>query len=105
TIAAAKASGARILFPGTIYNYGPDAFPVLREDSPQHPRTRKGKLRVVMEKRREEAAKDGVRSVIVRIGDFFGPDAANNWLSQGMVTPGKPVTRVMHAGSRKLHTA
>jgi hypothetical protein len=28
TIAAARSSGARILFPGTIYNYGPDAFPV-----------------------------------------------------------------------------
>lgn len=27
TIAAAKESGARILLPGTIYNYGPDAFP------------------------------------------------------------------------------
>src|SRR5580704_4721576 len=28
TIAAARASRARILLPGTIYNYGPDAFPV-----------------------------------------------------------------------------
>src|SRR5690349_17047341 len=27
TIAAARASGARILFPGTVYNYGEDAFP------------------------------------------------------------------------------
>jgi hypothetical protein len=35
TIAAAKTIGARILLPGTIYNFGPDAFPVLREDSPQ----------------------------------------------------------------------
>lgn len=43
TIAAAKASGARVLLPGTIYNYGPDAFPVLREDSPQHATTHKGK--------------------------------------------------------------
>ncbi len=102
TIAAARASGARILFPGTIYNYGPDAFPILREDSPQQPRTRKGKLRVTMEKHLEDAAKDGVRSVIVRIGDFFGPDAANNWLSQGMVTPGKPVTRVLYPGSLKI---
>jgi nucleoside-diphosphate-sugar epimerase len=30
TLAAAQASGARVLLPGTIYNYGPDAFPVLR---------------------------------------------------------------------------
>ncbi len=102
TIAAARASGARILFPGTIYNYGPDAFPVLREDSQQHPRTRKGKLRVTMEQRLETAAREGVRSVIVRIGDFFGPNAANNWFSQGLVTPGKPVTRVIYPGSLKV---
>ena len=25
TVAAARASGTRILLPGTIYNYGPDA--------------------------------------------------------------------------------
>jgi hypothetical protein len=31
TIAAAKTSGARILLPGTIYNFGPDAFPVFTE--------------------------------------------------------------------------
>jgi hypothetical protein len=31
TIAAARASGARIVLPGTVYNYGPNAFPVLRE--------------------------------------------------------------------------
>jgi hypothetical protein len=34
TIAVAKDSGARILLPGTIYNYGLDAFPILKEDSP-----------------------------------------------------------------------
>lgn len=99
TIAAARASGARILFPGTIYNYGPNAFPVLRETSLQHPRTRKGKLRVAMEQRLEAAVKDGVRSVIVRAGDFFGPHSSNSWLSEGMITPGKPVTRVTYPGS------
>jgi uncharacterized protein YbjT (DUF2867 family) len=30
SIAAAKASGARLVFPGTVYNFGPDAFPNLR---------------------------------------------------------------------------
>ncbi|MBL6854701.1 MAG: NAD-dependent epimerase/dehydratase family protein [Alphaproteobacteria bacterium] len=102
TITAARASGARILFPGTVYNYGPDAFPLLREDSLQHPRTRKGQLRVTMEKRLEDATTYGVRSVIVRIGDFFGPRAANNWFSQGLVTPGKPVTRILYPGSLKI---
>jgi hypothetical protein len=41
TIAAAKVEGARILLPGTIYNYGPAAFPVLREDSAQTATTHK----------------------------------------------------------------
>jgi nucleoside-diphosphate-sugar epimerase len=59
TIAAARASGARVLLPGTIYNYGPNAFPMLREDSPQHPETRKGAIRVEMESRLRAASQDG----------------------------------------------
>src|SRR3974390_2244976 len=37
TISAARAVGARIVLPGTVYNFGPDAFPELLEDSPQNP--------------------------------------------------------------------
>ena len=33
TIAAAKAVGARIVLPGTVYNFGPDAFPVVARNS------------------------------------------------------------------------
>ena len=83
TIAAAKSSGARILLPGTIYNYGPDAFPVLREDSPQNATTHKGKIRIALEAKLETAARDRVRSLIVRFGDFFGPKPGNSWFSQG----------------------
>jgi hypothetical protein len=39
---------ARILIPSTIYNYGQDAFPVLREDSPQTATTHKGKIRIAV---------------------------------------------------------
>ncbi len=98
-IAAAKASGARILFPGTIYNYGPDAFPILREDSPQHPKTRKGALRVAMEARLKSS---GVRTLIVRAGDFFGPRAGNSWFAQGFVTPGRKVARIVYPGSLRV---
>ncbi len=34
TIAAAVAERALIVFPGNLYNYGPDAWPTIREDSP-----------------------------------------------------------------------
>ncbi|HEY4988011.1 MAG TPA: SDR family oxidoreductase [Bradyrhizobium sp.] len=102
SIAAARASGARILFPGTIYNYGRDAFPVLRETSPQNPATRKGALRVAMERRLLETASNGVRSVIVRAGDFFGPRSGNSWFAQGLITPGKAVTRVTYPGPPEI---
>jgi nucleoside-diphosphate-sugar epimerase len=95
TIAAARASGARILFPGTVYNYGPDAFPTLTEASPQTPISRKGAIRVKMERALREA---GVPVLIVRAGDFFGPKPGNNWLSQGVVKSGRPVTSVMYPG-------
>jgi nucleoside-diphosphate-sugar epimerase len=102
TIAAARANGARILLPGTIYNYGPDAFPVLREDSPQRATTHKGKIRIALEEKLERAAREGVRSLIVRLGDFFGPKAGNNWFSQGMVKPGRPVTSITNPGSKGI---
>src|SRR5262245_45921624 len=42
TIAAAKETGATIVFPGTVYNFGPDALPLVDERAPQNPVTRKG---------------------------------------------------------------
>lgn len=96
TIKAAKAAHARIVLPGTIYNFGPDAFPLLREDSPQHPQTRKGEIRAEMERRLADATHAGVRTLIVRCGDFIGPRAGNNWFGQGLVQPGKPVTTLRY---------
>jgi len=98
TIAAAKASGARILLPGTIYNYGPDAFPVLREESPQNAATHKGRIRIELEKRLKDASRQSVRSLVVRFGDFFGPKPGNNWFSQGMVSPNGPLKSITYPG-------
>jgi nucleoside-diphosphate-sugar epimerase len=101
TIAAARKSGARIVLPGTVYNYGPDAFPVLTERSAQRPGTRKGALRVELERRLEAAAAEGVRSLIVRAGDFFGPSGhGNSWLSGAMIKPGSAVRSVIYPGRR-----
>lgn len=92
TIAAARLSGARILLPGTVYNYGPDSFPVLAEDSPQNPHTDKGRVRRELERRLEMAAGEGGPVLIVRAGDFFGPGAGSSWFNQGMVRAGRPLT-------------
>ena len=100
TIAAASKVGATIVLPGTVYNFGPDTFPVLTEESPQRPVTRKGAIRVEMEHRLLAASKNRARVLIVRAGDFFGPKSANNWFSLGLVKPGKPVTGVSYPGRR-----
>lgn len=100
TIAAARASGARILLPGTVYNYGPDAFPVIAEDAPQRPLTRKGAIRVEMEAMLRAAADDGVRTLVVRAGDYFGPGAGNNWFAQGLVKPGRPVAAISNPSAQ-----
>jgi nucleoside-diphosphate-sugar epimerase len=98
SIAAARSASARILLPGAIYNYGPDAFPVLREDSPQHPTTRKGAIRVELERRLQSASREGVRTIVLRAGDFFGPRPGNNWFSLALVKPGRPVRSITYPG-------
>jgi nucleoside-diphosphate-sugar epimerase len=96
TLAAAAASGARVLLPGTVYNYGPDAGVAVDEDAPQNPVTRKGAIRAEMERRLQHASRAGAKALVVRAGDFFGPRSGNSWLPQGMVpTPG-PVKRVFN---------
>ena len=105
TIAAATAVGATVVLPGTVYNYGPDAFPVLREDDPQRPLTRKGAVRVELERRLQQATAAHpltpatCRVIIVRAGDYFGPQVGNSWFAQGLVKPGQPVAAVSLPGS------
>jgi len=99
TIAAAQANGARIVLPGTVYNFGPDALADLHEDSPQNPVTAKGKIRAEMERRLRAAASAGCKVLIVRAGDFFGPSVANNWFAQTLVKPGRPVSTITYPGA------
>ncbi|AKJ29405.1 NAD-dependent epimerase/dehydratase family protein [Caldimonas brevitalea] len=98
TIAAAEREGATIVLPGTVYNYGPDVFALISEDAPQRPLTRKGAIRVEMERRLQVASAGRCRVIIVRAGDFFGPRSGNSWFSQAVVKPGKAVTAVQLPG-------
>ncbi len=70
-IAAAKASGARVLVPGNVYNFGLQPGP-WGPDTPQIAASRKGAIRVAMEARYRQS---GVPTLILRAGDFLDPDA------------------------------
>lgn len=90
-IAAAKAAGARLMLPVSVYNFAPEAGPAIAEDFPQLPVTRKGAIRVEMERRLRAASEAGLKVLLLRSGDFFGPAApgALSWLvsqSKGRVT-------------------
>lgn len=102
SIAAARRADARLVFPGNVYNFGPDAWPLLSEDSPQHPITTKGAVRVEMEQMLADAAGAGTRSLVVRAGDFFGPHAPGSWLGAVMVKPDKPVRSLTYPGRRTV---
>ena len=79
-IAAARASGATLLFPGNVYNYGPAMPPVIDETTPMQAGSRKGRIRVEIERRMQEAT--DVRVIILRAGDFFGGQGLGSWFDR-----------------------
>ncbi|MEH6740996.1 MAG: NAD-dependent epimerase/dehydratase family protein [Sulfitobacter sp.] len=84
-IAAGLSSGATVMIAGNVYSFGKDAPVVLREDAAPTPSTRKGVLRVTMERTFADAAQQGLRTVVLRCGDFFEGTATGNWFEDHMV--------------------
>jgi nucleoside-diphosphate-sugar epimerase len=78
-IAAAESAGATLVVPGNLYNYGKGVPSTIDETTPMRPSARKGSLRVALEERLQEAAERGVRTIILRAGDFFG-GGRGSWL-------------------------
>lgn len=94
-ITAAKATGARVLIPGNVYNYGMAKGP-WNADTPQKPCSRKGEIRVEMERAYRESS---VPVTILRAGNFIDPKSGDDVLammhlarlSRGVIqTPGDP---------------
>jgi nucleoside-diphosphate-sugar epimerase len=71
---------AHFMLPGNVYNFGEPMPPLLREDTPQHPSTRKGQIRVEMEAQvAQRATAGGFAASVLRAGDFFGA-GTGSWL-------------------------
>ena len=98
-IEAMGTSGRTLLFPGNIYNYSP-ANPVLTPELPQQPPTPRGEIRKRAEDLLRHAAERGdIRVIILRAGDFYGPESSGDWFDQVILReagkgkaaiPGKP---------------
>ena len=76
-IAAAKASNATVIIPGNIYNFG-NQTGLLDQNTQQRPNTRKGQIRVSMEK---AYAASGVQTIILRAGTFIDPQSNDDLMS------------------------
>ena len=86
TLALARTTGATLMLPGNVYNYGNRLPAVLRADTPfaaSHP---KAAQRIALEAALAEAAgapgAGAVRSIVIRAGDFLGD--AGTWLDLAM---------------------
>lgn len=74
-IAAARATGATVILPGNVYNYGPVCHGAWHAQSPHQPNTRKGRIRVQIE---EMYRASGVQTIVLRAGNFIDPEDGND---------------------------
>ena len=79
-IKAAAINKATIFFPGNIYNYG--LIEVITENTPPHPTTKKGAIRVRLEQMLQQAAaQNKCRVINLRLPDFWGPNVLNEGIA------------------------
>lgn len=63
---------AAFMVPGNVYNFGADMPPLLDESAPERPTSVKGRIRCALEGELAARARKGLRSAVIRAGDFFG---------------------------------
>jgi nucleoside-diphosphate-sugar epimerase len=84
-IAAARENDATLVFPGNVYNYGAGMPALIDETVLMRPTSRKGAIRVAIEERLRDAADKGLRTIVLRAGDFFGGEGAGSWFDRVIV--------------------
>ncbi|KEY60288.1 NAD(P)H-binding protein [Serratia sp. DD3] len=78
-LTVAKTSGALLMMPGNVYNFGDDLPSELYVKTPQIGSHSKARIRIAMEQQLHAATEDGIDSIIVRAGDFFGGPIGGAW--------------------------
>ena len=94
-------TGKTMLFPGNIYNYAANSD-VLSPDLPQNPPTPRGAVRVRVEQMfRDAAARGDLQVIILRAGDFYGPNVSGDWYDQ-LIMPMVKWRRLFVPGTRNV---
>lgn len=86
TIAACLRHGARLAFFDNVYAYGRVTGP-MTEETPFNPCSRKGEVRAAIATSLLDAMRrDGLRALIARSADFYGPGATNSLIEAVVVS-------------------
>jgi len=84
--ATALALGALLMLPGNVYNFGRELPEQLDLSTAERPDTPKARLRIALEAQMAAAAAQGLDSVVLRAGDFFGGSGPGTWLDMAMAS-------------------
>ncbi|MGM1022693.1 MAG: SDR family NAD(P)-dependent oxidoreductase [Bacillota bacterium] len=90
---AANRLGKKIVIIDGIYPYGKALTPLVNEEHPKNPHTRKGKVKLEFEKLIFSSRWDHARPMIARLPDYYGPTANKSsylGLTMEAVAAGKP---------------
>ncbi|MEQ1684581.1 MAG: NAD(P)H-binding protein [Burkholderiaceae bacterium] len=85
-LAVARSSGALLMLPGNVYNFGREMPALLTPATPEVGNTPKARIRIEMERRLAAAASESVDSVVIRAGDFFGGPGRGTWFDMALAT-------------------
>jgi len=80
----AQQLNATFMLPGNVYNFGEGMPAVLSTSTPERPSNEKGEIRRALEAEMRDRARRGLRSVVIRAGDFFGA-GRGNWFDMAIV--------------------
>jgi len=92
--AAAKASGATVIVPGNVYIFGAQTPLPWGPQSTHAASNPLGRLRIEME---QSYRRSGVRTIVLRAGDFIDTEASGNWLDK-MILPKLGKGRLSYPG-------
>ncbi len=104
TIELAQNNDAHLMFVGNVYNAGIPVDGMINENTPNAPVNEKGEIRAQIENMIVDASDKGLRTTIMRFGDFFGPDVVtSNWFN--VCTKAIDKNKLMFAGDANMpHT-
>ncbi|KPF70438.1 hypothetical protein IP84_01520 [beta proteobacterium AAP99] len=75
---------ARLIFAGNVYEFGADLPEVLNERTPFAANTSKARIRIALDQALQDARSRGLRSLVLRAGDFFG-SGRGSWFDLAIV--------------------